>query len=170
MHADARRRGHAQVAVRPLAAVGQFRPRGFELHEHVVGGTVQHLALLGQDQPARVAVKQRDVELLFERGHLPRHRRLRKPKLLARMGEAAGFGGGMEHLELIPIHRCPRRSAAAVAYLAPLAGEVKSLTRPRPRPRRAAPLRRARPGIFRLRAPPCIPGRLQSPPDDRRRR
>jgi len=60
MDADARRRGHAQVAVRPLAAVGQLGARRFELHEHVVGGAIEQLALLGQDQAAGVAVKQRD--------------------------------------------------------------------------------------------------------------
>jgi hypothetical protein len=60
VHADARRRGNAQIAVRPLAAVGQFGTRCFQLHEHVVRGTKQQLALFGEDQSARMAVKQRD--------------------------------------------------------------------------------------------------------------
>src|ERR1700685_3674460 len=41
MAADARRRGYAQVAVRPLAAVGQFGARRFEFHEYFVGGAIK---------------------------------------------------------------------------------------------------------------------------------
>ena len=58
---------HLELAVRPLAAVGQLGARRFELHEHVVGGAVEQLALLGEDEPAGVAVEQRDAELLLER-------------------------------------------------------------------------------------------------------
>ena len=57
-----------------------------------VSALEQELALLGEDQSARVAMKQRDRELLLERAHLARHGRLRQAELLARMGEAAGFG------------------------------------------------------------------------------
>ena len=115
--------------LRPLAAVGQLGARRLELHEHVVRGAVEQFALLGEDQPARVAVKQRDAELLLERAHLPRHRRLRQPELLAGMGEAAGLGGGVEHLQLVPVHhhvsvlaRCagggaiPPRAACSAAW------------------------------------------------------
>ena len=102
--ADAERGRHLQLAVRPLAGVGQLGARGLELHEHFVRGAVEQLALFGEDQPARVAVKQRDAELLFERADLPRHRRLRQPELLAGMREAAGLGGGVEDLQLVPVH------------------------------------------------------------------
>ena len=104
MDADAGRGRHAQVAVRPFAAVGELGARRFELHEHVVRGAVEQLALLGQDQAARVAVKQRDRKLLLQRADLPRHRRLRQAELLAGMGEAAGFGRGVKNLELVPVH------------------------------------------------------------------
>ena len=60
MDADARRRRHPQIAVRPLAAVGQLGARRFELHEHFVRGAIEQLALLGQDQAAGVTMKQRD--------------------------------------------------------------------------------------------------------------
>ena len=76
VNADARRRGDAQIAIRSLAAVGQFRPRRFKLHEYVVRGAIQQFALLGEDQPARVTVKQRDGELLLQRAHLARDGRL----------------------------------------------------------------------------------------------
>ena len=104
VHADARRGGDAQIAVRPLAAVGELGARRLELHEHVVRGAEQQIALLGQDQAARMAVKQRDRELLLERAHLARHRRLRQPELFAGMGETSRLGGGVKDLELIPVH------------------------------------------------------------------
>ena len=141
--ADARRRGHAQIAVRPLAAVGQFGARRFELHEHVVRGAIQQLALLGQDQAAGVAMKQRDRQLLFERADLARDRRLRQPELLAGMREAARLGGGVKYLQLVPVHRhlsSPARSGQRIRLL---------------RRRRGA--RHARRGSARLPAPPCSP-------------
>ncbi len=104
MHADARGRGHAQIAVRPLPAVGELGTRGLELHEDIVRGAKKQFALLGQDQAAGMAVKQRDRQLLFERADLPRHRRLRKPELFAGMGEAAGLGSSVKYFELVPIH------------------------------------------------------------------
>jgi hypothetical protein len=51
-----------------------------------------------------MAMEQRRAQLLFERAHLARHRRLRQPELLARMGEAAGLGGGVKHFQLVPVH------------------------------------------------------------------
>jgi hypothetical protein len=104
VHPDAQGRGHLELAIGFLAAVGQLGACRLELHEHVVGGALQQLALLGEDEPARMAVEQRDAELLLERGDLPRYRRLRQAELLARMGEAAGLGGCVEDLELVPIH------------------------------------------------------------------
>ena len=58
VHPDADGGGDLELAVRSLAAVGQLGARGFELHEHVVGGALQELALLGEDEPARMAVEQ----------------------------------------------------------------------------------------------------------------
>ena len=67
-------------------------------------GAVEQLALLGEDQAARVAMKQRTPKLLLERAHLAGHRRLRQAELLAGMGEAAGLGGGVKDLQLVPVH------------------------------------------------------------------
>ena len=105
MHADAGRGGHFQFAVRPLAAVGELGARGLQLHEHFMRRAVEQLALFGEDQPARMAVEQRDRQLAFQRRDLARHRRLRQAEPLAGMGEAAGFRGGVEHLQLVPVHR-----------------------------------------------------------------
>ena len=104
MVADALRGRHFELAMRPLAAVGELGARGLEFQEHLVRGAVEQFALFGEDQAPRVAMKQRDAELLLERADLPRHRRLRQPKLLARVREAAGVGGRMKNLQLIPIH------------------------------------------------------------------
>ena len=59
MHADAGRGRHFEFAVRPLAAVGQLGARRLQLHEHFMRRAVEHLALFGEDQAARMAVKQR---------------------------------------------------------------------------------------------------------------
>ena len=63
MHADARRRGYLQFAVRALAGIGELGARRFELHEHFMRGPIQQFALLGEDQAARMAVKQGNGQL-----------------------------------------------------------------------------------------------------------
>src|SRR3954447_5140208 len=70
MHAQPDRRLHLQFAMRLLAAIRELGARRLELHEHFVRGAVQQLALLGEDQPARVAMKQWRRELLLQRAHL----------------------------------------------------------------------------------------------------
>src|SRR5215472_10787972 len=102
MRADADRRLNLDLAVRFLAAVAQLGARRLELHEHVVGGAIEQLALLGEDEAASVPVEQRHRQLLLQRADLARYRRLREAELLSRMGEAAGFSGSVEDLELVP--------------------------------------------------------------------
>jgi hypothetical protein len=46
-------------------------------------GTVEQFALLGENQPARMAMKQRYRELCFQSRYLPRHGRLRQSEALA---------------------------------------------------------------------------------------
>ena len=87
MHADAGRGGDLQFAVRPFAAVGELGARGLQLHEHFVRRAVKQFALFGEDQPARVAVEQRDRQFAFERGNLAGDRRLRQAEPLAGMRE-----------------------------------------------------------------------------------
>src|SRR5262249_36685911 len=82
----------------------ELRARRLELHQHVVGGAVQELALFGQDEPAGVAVEQGHRQFLLQRADLSRHRRLRETELLTRLGEAARLGGGVENLQLVPVH------------------------------------------------------------------
>jgi len=48
---------------------------------------VEQLALFGEDQPARMAVKQRHRQFAFERRDLARDRRLRQTEPLAGMRE-----------------------------------------------------------------------------------
>ena len=94
-----------EFAVRPLAAVGQLGARRLELHEDFVRGAIKQFALLGEDQAARMAVEQRYGELAFQCRDLTRHRRLRQAESLAGMGERAGLGCGVKHLQLVPVHR-----------------------------------------------------------------
>ena len=72
-------RGASQASRRPRVVVTFSRPgRLFlafrqqrlghgQLGEHLARGAVQQLALLGQDQPARVPVEQRHLQALLER-------------------------------------------------------------------------------------------------------
>ena len=105
IHADAWCRRDLQLAIRPLAAVGELGARGLELHEHFMGGAIEQFALFGEDQPARMAVKQRYRELAFQRRNLARNGRLRQAQPLAGMSEGACLGRGVEHLQLVPVHR-----------------------------------------------------------------
>jgi hypothetical protein len=66
MHPDPGRRRHPQIAVRPLAAVGEFCARCFELHEHVVRSVMKQLALFSEDESACVTMEQRYAELLLQ--------------------------------------------------------------------------------------------------------
>src|SRR5262245_59324643 len=63
MHPDARRGLYLQLAIRPLPAVGELGARRFELHEDFMRGAVEQFALLGENQPARMAMKQGYREL-----------------------------------------------------------------------------------------------------------
>src|SRR6202044_1873465 len=67
-------------------------------------GAKQQVALLGEDQAARMAVEQRNRQFLFECRDLARHGRLRETELLAGMREASRFGRRVKHLQLVPVH------------------------------------------------------------------
>jgi len=69
--AERRRRRDLEVAARPLAAVGQLGARRLQLHEHVMRGAKQQVALFGENEAARMAVEQRHRELLLQRADLP---------------------------------------------------------------------------------------------------
>ena len=94
-----------------------------ELGEDLARRAVEQLALLGQDQSARVAVEQRHAQALLERADLAAHRRLAEIQRLAGMGEAAGLGDGMEDPQLVPIH------AGHAAYSAALKEAASSAAR-----------------------------------------
>ena len=64
-------------------------------------------ALLGEDQAAGMAMKQRDAEILLKPAHLPGDRRLAHIQRLAGVGEGPGLRGRLEDAELVPIHRRP---------------------------------------------------------------
>ncbi len=181
MDADPHRRGDFQLAVGALAAVGELDPRSFQLREHIVRRAEQQFALFGQDQAAGMPVKQNDGQILLQRADLTRHRRLRQTELFAGMRKAARFGGGVENLELVPVHlvcskpiTLPIRTGAAKddRDQAPDAssadsGSSSEACRPATRSRQTIPpllsrLPIARRGNAPPRAPPCNPCRLRS--------
>ena len=65
---------------------------------------IEHVALFGQDKPARMPVEQRHLQAAFQRADLAADGRLAQVQLLAGMGEAAGFRDGVKDPKLVPIH------------------------------------------------------------------
>jgi hypothetical protein len=104
IRAEPDRRGDAQIARRLGGRVGEERLGGRELAHDLARRAEQHLPLLGEHETARVAVEERNLQLLLQRGHLAADRRLAHAQRLTGMGEAAGLGGGMKDAELIPVH------------------------------------------------------------------
>ena len=132
--AKAHGRGDAQLARRLLLRVHQARLGGGELGEHFVRRAIQHLALLGEDEAARMAVEEGHVQRIFQRRDLAADSRLRQAQLVACMGEAAGIRHGVEDPELVPVHdRITQRHGA------PPSGCAASA---RPRVRPCSPCRR----------------------------
>ena len=95
----------AEHAGRLVLVLGELGLDRLQLDQHVMGGAEQHLALLGQHQPACVAVEQRHADVLLERADLPRDRRLRQPQLLGGVGERASLRRCVKHAKLIPVQR-----------------------------------------------------------------
>ncbi len=73
MHAYSRRGGDLQFAIGPFTAVGQFSASRFQLHEDFMRSAIKQFTLFGEDQSARMTVKERDRQFCLERGYLPRH-------------------------------------------------------------------------------------------------
>src|SRR4029077_16558179 len=68
---------------------------------------IEQLALLGEDEAARVTMEERNAEALLESADLPADRRLAEIQRLAGRGEAAGLGNRVEHPQFIPVHPRP---------------------------------------------------------------
>ncbi len=55
--------GDAQFARRLFLRIHEARLRGGELGEDIMRGAVEHLALFGEDEPARMAMEQRHIQV-----------------------------------------------------------------------------------------------------------
>src|SRR3546814_7379923 len=65
------RGGHLERPRWPVLGFRKLRFGHRQLVKHILDRTVQKLALLGQDQAARVAVEQRRTQALLQRADLP---------------------------------------------------------------------------------------------------
>ena len=97
-------RGDTQFARRLGRGIGKQRLGGMQLGHHFDDGAVQQLALLGQHQAARMPVKQGDLQVAARAPKLAGSRPIGSCAALARVGEAARFGGRMKNPELVPVH------------------------------------------------------------------
>ena len=90
--------------MRLLPAVDEPAAHRVELENHVAHGAEQHLALLGQDQAAGMAMKKRRAEVGFQRADLAADRRLAQAQRFAGVGERPGVGGGLKNAQFVPVH------------------------------------------------------------------
>ena len=90
----------------PVGHVLALGHLGFDLLQlpvHAVGGAEQLLADLGEHEAAGVADEELQPQVFLERRNLPADGRLAHVQLFGGVGEAPGFGGGVEDAELVPI-------------------------------------------------------------------
>ena len=97
---------------------GEQDLRRCKLAQHILRGPVEQLALLGQDEAARMPVKQGNVQIPFERADVAAHRGLADAQRLARVRETPRFGGSMEYPQFVPVQGHSLSSAIAGAYSA----------------------------------------------------
>ena len=88
---------HPQHAGRPVLGLRQPGLDRLELHQHVMRGAEQHLALLGQHEAAGMAMEQRHADIVLQRAHLARNRRLGQAQRLGGMGERPSLRCGVKH-------------------------------------------------------------------------
>ena len=113
-----------RVAGRPLAGIDETRLGGLEPHPHVAGGTEQQVALLGEDEPAGMAVEEGRAQLALERADLAADGGLAQAQVLTGAREAASFRDGVENPDLVPIHDVFLVSSARVAGRVSMSCEV----------------------------------------------
>ena len=75
------------------------------LREDLVRGAVQQLALLGQDQAARVAMEQRHAQAVLERADLPADRRLARFSGSPACVKLPASATAWKIPQLVPVHR-----------------------------------------------------------------
>src|SRR4029453_16374898 len=73
--AETHRGGDPELAGRLVLGIGKPGAGGGKLGEDVMGGAIEDLALLGQNQTPGMTVKQRHLEILLERADLAADRR-----------------------------------------------------------------------------------------------
>ena len=99
--------GDLQQAMRLFTRVRKAQARALQPHQHLLHRAKKHFALLGQQKPARMTMKQRRLEVIFQRRDLSADRRLAQMQRLAGMGEGPGGGGGVKNAQLVPVHPAP---------------------------------------------------------------
>ncbi|CAM5222482.1 Methylated-DNA--protein-cysteine methyltransferase [Bosea thiooxidans] len=87
--AETARRRDLELARGVLAGLGELRTGALQPLRHLARGAPEQLALLSQDEAARMPVEERCAQLPLERPDLPADRRLTQAQNIASLGEAA---------------------------------------------------------------------------------
>ena len=111
------RRGVSQPVPSALVVVTFSSPFGFpresasricvgrQFAEDFLRRAVKEFALLRQDEPARMAMKKRNIQIAFKRADVTADRRLADAQRLAGMRETSRFRCSVENPKFVPIHR-----------------------------------------------------------------
>src|SRR6478736_10425659 len=105
MAAETACRGDLQLARWMLARLRKLGARPLQALRHLACRAPEQFALLGENEPARMAVKQRCTQLTLKRANLPTNGGLTQTKYVASLGKAAGFCDGIKNPDAVPIHR-----------------------------------------------------------------
>ena len=103
--AERDRRCDLEIADDLFARVFQRRFRDHRGARHFAGELAQRHAWAGEQQAARVALKQRHAHAVFQRGDLAADGGLADPELFGRRREASGLGGVVEGFKFVPVHQ-----------------------------------------------------------------
>ncbi len=90
--------------MRLLPTIDEAAADGIELEDYITHGAEQHFSLLGENEAARMTMKQWRAQVSFQSSNLTAYRRLAKAQGLARMRKRPSVSGRLKDAQLIPIH------------------------------------------------------------------
>src|SRR5450755_2726919 len=94
--------------MRLFPAIDETALHRVKFQHNVLDRRQKQLPLFGQDKPARMPMKKRCAEILFESADLTADGGLAQAKRFTGMSKRAGVCRGLKDTQLVPIHIPPR--------------------------------------------------------------